>query len=177
MQITNNNLYNNYSQGYSLGDNSLKETQESQDFGTMLNKEVQTEETQNIAETQTQKVEPKTYGEYLMFNFGDASLEERSMIIAADFIADYRETMRIQGIIDISQIDHNLLSQVRKQRSNESDPEKIQEMLEQDLAILQNPYSIQRGSYMGGAEDPAHFEARKNAAIDYLSEILQEIKA
>lgn len=33
MQITNNNLYNNYSQGYSLQKDSLKQEQESKDFG------------------------------------------------------------------------------------------------------------------------------------------------
>ena len=51
MQITNNNLYNNYSQGYSLQKDSLKQEQESKDFGVMLNaKETQVEEVENEEE-------------------------------------------------------------------------------------------------------------------------------
>ena len=51
------------------------------------------------------------------------------------------------------------------------------EMLENVLGVLESETAIQRGLYMGETESPAHFEKRKSAAIDILSEILQGIKA
>ncbi|ARE80895.1 MULTISPECIES: hypothetical protein [Campylobacter] len=36
--------------------------------------------------------------------------------------------------------------------------------------------AIQKGYFMGQAESEAHFQARKNQAIDYLSKLLQDIK-
>ncbi|WP_416830586.1 hypothetical protein [Helicobacter ganmani] len=45
------------------------------------------------------------------------------------------------------------------------------------LGVLESETAIQRGLYMGETESPAHFEKRKSAAIDILSEILQGIKA
>lgn len=51
------------------------------------------------------------------------------------------------------------------------------EMLENVLGVLESETAIQRGLYMGETESPAHFEQRKSAAIDILSEILQGIKA
>ncbi|CAM3621938.1 hypothetical protein HEGA106846_07495 [Helicobacter ganmani] len=50
-------------------------------------------------------------------------------------------------------------------------------MLENVLGVLESETAIQRGLYMGETESPAHFEKRKSAAIDILSEILQGIKA
>lgn len=36
--------------------------------------------------------------------------------------------------------------------------------------------AIQKGYFTGQAESEAHFQARKNQAIDYLSKLLQDIK-
>ena len=49
-------------------------------------------------------------------------------------------------------------------------------MLEEQIAIIKEPYAIQKGYFMGQAESEAHFQARKNQAIDYLSKLLQDIK-
>lgn len=51
------------------------------------------------------------------------------------------------------------------------------QMLEEQISIIKEPYAIQKGLFMGQAESEAHFQARKNQAIDYLSELLQDIKA
>ncbi|TKX31634.1 hypothetical protein [Campylobacter aviculae] len=50
------------------------------------------------------------------------------------------------------------------------------QMLEEQISIIKEPYAIQKGYYMGQAESEAHFQARKNLAIDYLSELLQSYK-
>ena len=63
----------------------------------------------------------------------------------------------------------------QKLRNASSDEQK--EMLENVLEVLESETAIQRGSYMGQTESPEHFEKRKSAAVDILSEILQEIKA
>lgn len=63
----------------------------------------------------------------------------------------------------------------QKLRNASSDEQK--EMLENVLEVLESETAIQRGLYMGETESPAHFEQRKSAAIDILSEILQGIKA
>ena len=51
------------------------------------------------------------------------------------------------------------------------------QMLEEQISIIKEPCTIQKGSYIGQAEGEVHFKARKNQAIDYLSKLLQEIKA
>ncbi|TEY04073.1 hypothetical protein [Campylobacter sp. US33a] len=45
-----------------------------------------------------------------------------------------------------------------------------------DMIDILKSNSIQKGYYMGQAESEAHFQARKNQAIDYLSGLLQDIK-
>ena len=84
MQIINNNLYNNYSQGYSLQKNSLKQEQELKDFGVMLNaKETQVEEVENEEEF--------VYKDIVLKGIS----EEARQIRAAEFVAAFRETMKI----------------------------------------------------------------------------------
>ncbi|TLD81389.1 hypothetical protein LS70_007705 [Helicobacter sp. MIT 11-5569] len=63
-----------------------------------------------------------------------------------------------------------------KNFENASNSLKVK-MLEEQISIIKEPYAIQRGSYMGETESEAHFQARKNQAIDYVKELLQEFKA
>lgn len=84
--------------------------------------------------------------------------------------------MSIQGINDPSKINSAILSEVRSKRHSESNPIKLKAMLEKDLEVLQSPTDIQKGYWMGKPETEEHFQARKNQAIDYLSELLQDIK-
>ncbi|WP_166739657.1 hypothetical protein [Campylobacter sp. US33a] len=49
-------------------------------------------------------------------------------------------------------------------------------MLEKDLEVLQSPTDIQKGYLMGKPESEAHFRARKNEAIDYVKELLKNLK-
>ncbi|WP_348518333.1 hypothetical protein [Campylobacter sp. CCS1377] len=44
-----------------------------------------------------------------------------------------------------------------------------------DMIDILKSNSIQKGLFMGQAESEAHFRARKNKAIDYLSELLKDI--
>ncbi|MDE7174638.1 MAG: hypothetical protein K2N75_01115 [Helicobacter sp.] len=44
------------------------------------------------------------------------------------------------------------------------------------IPIIESPTDIQKGTHLGQSESLEHFEKRKNAAIDILSEILQGIK-
>lgn len=43
------------------------------------------------------------------------------------------------------------------------------------ISILKEPYTLQAGTYMGQVETNEHFNARKNQAISYLSELLAQI--
>lgn len=43
------------------------------------------------------------------------------------------------------------------------------------ISILKEPYTLQAGTYMGQVETNEHFNARKNQAINYLSELLAQI--
>lgn len=48
-------------------------------------------------------------------------------------------------------------------------------MLNEMIGILKSPHYIQKGLFMGQAETQAYFNARKNQAINYLSELLAQI--
>lgn len=48
-------------------------------------------------------------------------------------------------------------------------------MLNEMIDILKSPHYIQKGLFMGQPETAEHFNARKNQAIDYLSELLAQI--
>ena len=122
MQIINNNLYNNYSQGYSLQKDSLKQEQELKDFGVMLNaKETQVEEVENEEEF--------VYKDIVLKGIS----EEARQIRAAEFVAAFRETMKIQGISDPSKINPAILSQVRHGRLEETNLGEIEDMIEEQL--------------------------------------------
>ncbi|WP_299545947.1 hypothetical protein [uncultured Helicobacter sp.] len=161
---------NNYSTTYYCQCSPLKveKNKDLQDFENMLN--VKKEESKS-KETQdnTQKEDKKA--SHLV------SAKEARLLGSAIFINAVRETMRIQGINDPSKIDSAILSEVRSKRHNESDPIKIKAMLEKDLEVLQSPTDIQKGYYMGQIESEARFQDRKNQAIDYVKELLQNIKA
>ena len=43
------------------------------------------------------------------------------------------------------------------------------------INILKEPYTLQAGTYLGQPETQEHFRARKNQAINYLSELLAQI--
>ncbi|MCW1360422.1 hypothetical protein [Campylobacter sp. CCS1377] len=92
------------------------------------------------------------------------------------FVNAVRQTMAIQGINDPSKINSAILSEVRSKRHNQSDPIKLKAMLEKDLEVLQSPTDIQKGYLMGKPESEAHFRARKNKAIDYVKELLKNLK-
>lgn len=60
-----------------------------------------------------------------------------------------------------------------KDFENASNALKIK-MLKEQIAIIKNPHTIQKGTYMGQPESQEHFQERKNQATDYLKELLQE---
>lgn len=124
MQITNNNLCNNYSQGYSLQKDSLKQEQESKDFGVMLNtKETQVEEVENEEEFACKDIVLKGIS------------EEARQVRTAEFVAAFREAMKIQGISDPSKINPAILSQVRHERLEETNLGEIENMIEEILVF------------------------------------------
>ena len=171
MQIINNNLYNNYSQGYSLQKDSLKQEQELKDFGVMLNaKETQVEEVENEEEF--------VYKDIVLKGIS----EEARQIRAAEFVAAFRETMKIQGISDPSKINPAILSQVRHGRLEDTNLGEIEDMIEENISILSDDYSLQTHSRRDSNGvmvnlSQAEYRELKNQTIDLLAEILQEIKA
>lgn len=48
-------------------------------------------------------------------------------------------------------------------------------MLNEMIDIVKSPHYIQKGLFMGQAETQEHFNARKNQAVNYLSELLAQI--
>lgn len=101
------------------------------------------------------------------------SAKELELLGGAMFVNAVRQTMTIQGIKDPSKINSAILSEVRSKRHSENDPIKLKAMLEKDLEVLQSPTDIQKGYWMGKPESESHFRARKNEAIDYAKELLQ----
>ncbi|CAM2851330.1 hypothetical protein [Helicobacter burdigaliensis] len=163
MQISNHLNYSSYN-------NIAPLNKENKAFGILLQN---TQQEQNLEVNQTNKIdvtkeENMSYGEFI-----GRDLMEVGMLGAASFISAFREAMEIQGINDPQKIDSAILGQVRQRRNEERDPQKVKEMLEQDLKVLKEPYSIQKGYYMEQIETEEHFQARKDKAIDYLLNLLQ----
>ncbi|TLD84575.1 hypothetical protein LS70_003240 [Helicobacter sp. MIT 11-5569] len=151
---------------------TTQKQEEAKNFGEYLGIVVPTDEKLEQWEKNKQNAENLTED-------STPTLDRKSRLLAigAKFINDIDEAMRIQGISDVSKLDSRILNQVRTKNSLESDSTKIQELLEQNIAILQNN-RIQNGYlHEGKYESQAHFEERKNKTIDILSEILQNIKA
>ncbi|NDJ27455.1 hypothetical protein DMB95_04965 [Campylobacter sp. MIT 12-8780] len=66
----------------------------------------------------------------------------------------------------------------KRQESFENAPKSLKiQMLEEQISIIKEPYAIQKGYYMGQTENEGRLQDRKKQAIDYLSGLLQDIKA
>ncbi|WP_297811818.1 hypothetical protein [uncultured Helicobacter sp.] len=167
MQITQN--YQDLSLYRNPSNQAPQSKEQTKTFGEYLGMVVPTEE----------KLEQLKQGNQIKQEDSTPTLDRgtRALALAAKFANDIEKAMKAQGISDVSKLDKAILNQVRRESSLESNPEKIQDLLDETIFALQSN-RVQSGNLSNGAfESQAQFEARKAKTIDILSEILQGIKA
>ncbi|TLD81388.1 hypothetical protein LS70_007700 [Helicobacter sp. MIT 11-5569] len=103
------------------------------------------------------------------------SIKSSFLASSAEFANAFKEAMAIQGINDPSKIDKSILSEVRAKRYEADNPAEIEAIIQQNIATLKDEHTIQQGGNYNGAYSKAEFQARKNQAIDFLSQLLQDI--
>ncbi|PZT47418.1 hypothetical protein B6S12_09100 [Helicobacter valdiviensis] len=98
------------------------------------------------------------------------------MAMNAQLVESIKENAKQNGI-SVTSVNWNRANANWREDFKNAGEQKQSEMVADLISTLQDPYAIQKGYYMGQAESEAHFQATKNQAIDYLSELLQDIKA
>ncbi|MED8713322.1 hypothetical protein RCL78_04485, partial [Escherichia coli] len=85
---------------------------------------------------QKQDENNKTYAQMIDdANFDGSVLLD---ITASELAAAWQEVMRIQGVSDPSKVDGALLGKIKDERAFETDPVKIRQNIQDQIAILQD---------------------------------------
>lgn len=129
---------------------------------------------------QKQDENNKTYAQMIDdTNFDGSVLLD---ITASELAAAWQEAMRIQGVSDPSKVDSTLLGKIKDERAFETDPMKIRQNIQDQIAILQDGktmalrYHRDENGQMKQLSAYA-YEQMKDCVSDVLGEILQDIKA
>ncbi|MED9243769.1 hypothetical protein RCM89_17810 [Escherichia marmotae] len=128
---------------------------------------------------QKQDENNKTYAQMIDdANFDGSVLLD---ITASELAAAWQEVMRIQGVSDPSKVDGALLGKIKDERAFETDPVKIRQNIQDQIAILQDGktmtlrYHRDENGQMKQLSAYA-YEQMKDRVSDVLGEILQDIK-
>ena len=170
MQISTNSYARETSLAYQT---AQKQQENATSFDTLLSMQ----SNQNQVENQeSQKADSTSFYGFLS-EFGvNWDSEEGRTIRTAQIVSAIQQYAK-ENNMDVLKVNWQSANASWHQGFASASSSEQKEMLENVLEVLESETAIQRGSYMGQTESPEHFEKRKSAAVDILSEILQEIKA